>query len=122
MKIITQVLDSMSGKSAAGVRAHLAQASSNGWNTVAEADTNSDGFIENWDGWQLQGGLYRIVFDCDRYFAELGAVSAYPEVVVIFRILDESPAFQVQVTLAPYSYCTYFGTLNDRPGESCPNE
>lgn len=78
--------------------------------TVAEADSNSDGLIEDWDSWRLERGMYRIVFDSDGYFAGLGQSAAYPEVTVLFRVQDESRAFQVQVMLAPYSYSTYFGT------------
>jgi 5-hydroxyisourate hydrolase len=116
MKIVTQVLDSTYGKSAVGVRARLSRANGPGWTTVAEAETNIDGCIEDWDSWHLERGLYRIVFDSDSYFAGLGGTAAYPEVVVIFRMQDESRAFQVQVTLAPYSYSTYFGTLESQPG------
>lgn len=118
MRIIAQVLDGTYGKSAVGVRACLARANGNGWTTVAEAETNRDGCIEDWDSWYLDRGLYRIVFDSDSYFAGLGVTSAYPEVAVIFRMQNESIAFQVQVTLAPYSYSTYFGTLDGQAGQS----
>jgi 5-hydroxyisourate hydrolase len=116
MKIVTQVLDSTYGKSAVGVRACLSRATGDGWTTVAEAETSRDGCIEDWDSWHLDRGLYRIVFDSDSYFAGLGTASAYPEVVVIFRMEDESHAFQVQVTLSPYSYSTYFGKLDGHTG------
>lgn len=122
MKIITQVLDGTCGKSAAGVRAHLARASGTGWETVAEAETNSDGCIEDWYSWRLKRGLYRIVFDCDSYFAALGGIAAYPEVIVVFRMLEESLAFRVRVTLAPYSYSTYFGTFDGPLDELAPGE
>src|SRR6266436_8928039 len=114
MRIVTQVLDGTYGKSAVGVHACLSRASDegDGWATVAEAETNLDGCIADWEGCQLERGLYRIVFDSDGYFAGLGCSAAYPEVMVIFRTRDESHAFQVQVTLAPYSYSTYFGTLD----------
>jgi 5-hydroxyisourate hydrolase len=114
MRIVTQVLDSTYGKSAVGVHACLSRASDegDGWATVAEAETNLDGCIADWEGCQLERGLYRIVFDSDGYFAGLGGSAAYPEVMVIFRMWDESHAFQVQVTLSPYSYSTYFGTLD----------
>lgn len=113
MRIVTQVLDSTYGESANGVRARLARATGDGWTTVAEAETNGDGCIEGWDTWRLERGLYRIVFDSDNYFAGIGTASAYPEVIVVFRMEDESHAFHVQVTLAPYSYSTYFGKLDD---------
>ena len=112
MKVIAQVLDGTFGKAAVGVRATLSCASGTGWRTVAESETNSDGCIEEWDSWQLERGLYRVVFDSDSYFARLGAATAYPEVVIIFRMENESYAFHVQVTLSAYSYSTYFGTTN----------
>jgi 5-hydroxyisourate hydrolase len=112
MKIVAQVLDSTYGKSAAGVHARLFRADGTRWTMVAEADTNRDGCIEDWHSWRLDRGLYRIVFDSDSYFAGLGTTPAYPEIVVMFRMQDESYAFQVQVTLAPCSYSAYFGTLD----------
>jgi 5-hydroxyisourate hydrolase len=120
MRIVTQVRDSTYGQSAVGVHARLSRANGaranggpDGWTTVAEAQTNADGCIADWEGWHLERGLYRIVFDCDSYFAGLGGSAVYPEVMVIFRMRDESHAFQVQVTLAPYSYSTYFGTVEN---------
>lgn len=115
MKIATQVLDSTYGKPAVGVRARLSRGTGDGWTAVAETDTDIDGRIEDWDSWRLERGLYRIVFDSDSYFADLGGIAAYPEVVLIFRVQDESNVLQVQVTLAPYSYSTYFCTLENRP-------
>jgi 5-hydroxyisourate hydrolase len=116
MKIIAQVLDGTYGKCAVGVRACLACAAGDSWVTVSEAETSSEGRIDDWDSSYLQRGLYRIVFDSDSYFAGLGATTAYPEVAVTFRLQSASSAFQVQVTLAPYSYSTYFGIAEGRDG------
>jgi 5-hydroxyisourate hydrolase len=119
MKISTQVLDCTYGQSAVGVHARLERSSGAGWTTVAEAVTNGGGYIEDWKGgWHFERGLYRIVFDSDSYFAGLGASAAYPEVVVIFRMPDTSRTFQVRVMLSPYSYSTFFGTLDTQAGES----
>lgn len=117
MRIVTQVLDGTYGKPAAGVQARLSRASGDDWTMVARAETNSGGLIEDWDSWRLERGLYRITFDCDSYFAWLGGTAAYPEVMVTFRVLDES-LVQVQLTLAPYSYSTYFGTLDNEASSS----
>jgi len=114
MRITTHVLDSTYGQSAVGVHACLERASGNGWITISAAETNSEGCIEDWDGCHLERGLYRIAFDSDSYFATLGAISAYPEVVVIFRMPNASHNFQVQVALSPYSYSTYFGTTESQ--------
>jgi 5-hydroxyisourate hydrolase len=113
MRIVAQVLDSTYGGSAVGVRARLSRATDDGWTAVAEAETSGDGRIEDWDTRRMERGVYRIVFDSDNYFAGIGTMSAYPEVIVVFRMEHESHAFHVQVTLAPYSYSTYFGKLND---------
>jgi 5-hydroxyisourate hydrolase len=116
MRIVAQALDGTYGKSAAGVRAHLAKASGGRWVTVAEAVTGSNGSIEDWDTWRLENGLYRILFDSDSYFAGLGTIAAYPEVAVMFRLRDSADSFHVQLTLCPYSYSTYFGSMDDQPG------
>lgn|ERR1700733_10639402 len=112
MKILAQVLDGAHGKLAEGVHARMSRASDDGWVTVADAVTDGEGRIKSWDDWHLDRGLYRIVFDSDSYFAWLGMAVAYPEVIVIFRTQSENHAFHVQVTLAPYSYATYFGHID----------
>ena len=101
MRIATQVLDGTFGRSAVGVRARLERSGDNGWAVVCATETNGDGCIENWDSWHPERGLYRIVFDSDNYFSSLGSNTAYPEVVVIFRMPSNNSYFQVQVTLLP---------------------
>jgi 5-hydroxyisourate hydrolase len=119
MKIVTQVLDSVYGRAATGVHARLERSSGDDWSVVAEAETNREGCIEDWNSSEhTERGLYRIVFDSDSYFASLGANSAYPEVVVIFRMPDESYALQVQVTLSPYAYTTYCGAMGNQADNS----
>jgi 5-hydroxyisourate hydrolase len=115
MRIFVQALDGMYGKPAVGVAARLARAEANDWTTVAEAETNKDGYIEDWDVGHFGRGVYRTVIDSDGYFARLGVTVAYPEVAVVFRMEPEIYAIQLQVTLSPYSYSTYFGTLDYRP-------
>jgi 5-hydroxyisourate hydrolase len=97
----------------------LERSSGAGWMAVAEAVTNNEGYIEDWkEGRHLERGLYRIVFDSDSYFAGLGASTAYPEVVVIFRMPDEPRTFQVRVMISPYSYSVFFGNLDTEAGKS----
>jgi 5-hydroxyisourate hydrolase len=118
MRIAAQVVDSTYGQCAAGVRARLERVSDDEWIKVADAETGGDGRIEDWDSWRLERGVYRIVFDSDSYFAGFGASTAYPEVVVIFRMRSDSENCQVQVALSPYSYSTYFGTIDGHPAHS----
>lgn len=117
MAIVARVLDGTFGKPAVGVRAVLERASRISRETVAEAETNSDGQITDWPGWNPERGLYRLIIDSDSYYASLGVSSAYPEVTIIFRMQSIPAKFQVVVTLSPYSYSTYFGTIEDQPAE-----
>jgi 5-hydroxyisourate hydrolase len=113
--ISVQVLDGAYGHSAAGVRARLDRSSGKDWSTVADAQTSSDGRVEDLASWPLGRGLYRVVLDSDGYFAGLGVGTAYPEVIVVFRLRDESDSCQIKVTLSPHSYSAYLGAMD---GES----
>lgn len=112
MQVIAQVHDSSYGKPAVGVRARLARIIDDDWVTVAHADTDSSGRIIDWNGQHLERGLYQIVVDTDAYFAGLGVEAGYPEVIVIFRMRNESHEFHVNLTLAPHSYTAYCGTVD----------
>jgi 5-hydroxyisourate hydrolase len=116
--ISVQVLDGTYGQSAVGVRARLERFAGNGWSAVADAETSGAGRIEDPAIGRLQRGLYRIILDSDGYFAGLGAATAYPEVVVVFRMRDESDSCQVKVTLSPHSYSAYLGALDGEPSGS----
>jgi 5-hydroxyisourate hydrolase len=118
VRLLTQVVDGAYGKSAAGVRVSLSCATGNSWATVAQAETDGDGCVREWHSRQLERGVYKIIFDSDRYFAELGVASAYPEIVVMFRTEEESNMLRVHVTLSSYSYSTYFGIAESNSGES----
>jgi 5-hydroxyisourate hydrolase len=109
MRIAARVVDTTYGRSAAGVRARLERACRGGWTTLADAETDAGGCIEEWNGSRVERGLYRVVFGSDRYFAGLGEGTAYPEVAVMFRTRSESGGCQLQVALSPYSYSTYVG-------------
>ncbi|MDF5757185.1 hydroxyisourate hydrolase [Spongiactinospora sp. TRM90649] len=110
MSITAQALDSVYGRTAAGLRARLESVVDGVWHTVAAAETDSEGYIMEWHAARLDRGLYRIVFDSDHYFVGLGMNAAYPEITVMFRILDSVDSYQIQVTMSPYSYSTFFGS------------
>ena len=108
MSVTAQTLDGVYGRSAAGVRARLERDRGSGWQDLADAETDSDGRISEWRDWKLERGLYRIVFDSDYYFVGLGLSAAYPEIIVTFRMNDETDAYQIRVMISPYSYSTHF--------------
>ncbi|MEU9889962.1 hydroxyisourate hydrolase [Sphaerisporangium sp. NPDC051011] len=108
MSVTAQALDGVYGRSAAGVRARLEQDCLGRWQDLADAETDSEGCISEWRDKKLERGLYRIVFDSDYYFVGLGLTAAYPEIIVTFRMRDETDAYLIQVMLSPYSYSTHF--------------
>ncbi|GII78791.1 5-hydroxyisourate hydrolase [Sphaerisporangium rufum] len=101
-------MDGLYGRSAAGVRARLERDGLGGWQDLADAETDSEGRISDWSDKRFERGLYRIRFDSDYYFVGLGLTAAYPEIIVTFRMHDETDAYQIQVMLSPYSYSTHF--------------
>jgi 5-hydroxyisourate hydrolase len=115
MKMVTQILDSVYGKSAAGVRVRLARATHDGWTTISDARTNTDGCIDELSAIPLVRGVYRMAFETGNYFAGLGEVSAFSEIAVVFRVADEPPAAEILLTLSPYSYSVYFDGSNGTP-------
>jgi 5-hydroxyisourate hydrolase len=110
MRITARAVDCVYGRSATDVPARLEKAENGDWLTLAEAKTDSDGCITKWGEDKLEPGLYRIVFDSDRYFVSLGLSAIYPEIIAIFRVRNEIDSHQIQVLLSPYSYSTYFGS------------
>ncbi|GII02166.1 hydroxyisourate hydrolase [Planobispora takensis] len=111
MGIAVQALDGVYGRPAAGVHVRIEHAGSGQWLTEVKSETDPEGRVREWRGRALERGLYRMTFESDRYFAGLGLIAAYPEIVVMFRIQDGAEAYQIQVLLSTYSYSVYFGSL-----------
>jgi 5-hydroxyisourate hydrolase len=114
MGIAVQTLDSVYGRSAAGVKARLERANHSGWQVQAEAETDGEGCVGAWRGLAFTRGLYRIDFDSDRYFVSLGISAAYPEISVKFRMQDDGDPHDIQakivLLLSPFAYSTYIGS------------
>ncbi|NRQ35158.1 hydroxyisourate hydrolase [Nonomuraea sp. NN258] len=109
MGINVQALDSIHGRSVAGMRVGL-EVRDQSWSIVAKAKTDRRGSVREWDAHRLPRGLYRVVFDSDHYFAGLGLTAAYPEINVLFRICDEGDSYRIHVLISPYSYSIFCGS------------
>ena len=57
----------------------------------------------------MPAGRYRFVFDTAAYFAATGQVGFYPEVVVVFDVVDDGH-YHVPLLLSPFAYSTYRGS------------
>jgi 5-hydroxyisourate hydrolase len=101
----THVLDTGSGRPAAGVTVTL---ESSAGETLAHARTDPDGRVGSL-GDQLASGDYRIRFDTGAWFADAGVEAFYPEVTVTFTIAADEH-FHVPLLLSRYGYSTYRGS------------
>jgi 5-hydroxyisourate hydrolase len=114
--LTTHVLDTLSGKPAAGVRVTFAVQDGEGWRVVKTLMTNADGRTNEplLTAETMAVGRYRIVFEVGEYYARLGVPLANPafldRVPVEFAIADVKAHYHVPLLVTPWSYATYRGS------------
>lgn len=108
MSLSLSALDSVHGRSAAGLRVSLAVRVAEDWVVLAERATGASGRIDDWGGHGESQGLYRMVCDVDRYYSGLGMVPTCPEVVATFRVLGEQARCQVVLHFSPHHHLVAF--------------
>jgi 5-hydroxyisourate hydrolase len=111
MGIAVQAQDAVYGRGAADLHVRLDHDDDGQWVLEAETRTDQDGSVSEWADRPLDRGLYRIVFATDPYFVGLGLGAAYPEIVVTFRMVDETAVNNIVVLLSPHFSSVYFGSL-----------
>jgi 5-hydroxyisourate hydrolase len=105
MSVSTHVLDSVTGRPAAGIAVRLFADAA----LLAEGVTDGDGrcrLTEDATGL----GTHRLVFATGPWFAEQGRDAFYPEVVLTFAVLEPADSHHVPLLLAPFGYSTYRGS------------
>lgn len=105
-QLSTHVLDTVTGRPAAGVAVTLADAAGT---TLASAATDGDGRIAGLSTGELSG-VYRLTFDTGAYFASIGVSGFYPEVIIAVEITEPAGRYHVPLLVSPYAYCTYRGS------------
>jgi 5-hydroxyisourate hydrolase len=112
MSVTTHVLDVSEGRPAAGVRVALDLRHGDGWRRLGQGVTDEDGRLANLlpAERRLEAGAYRLVFDTGAWFAGRRVEGFYPEVSVVFQVLDATQAFHVPLLLSPFGYSTYRGS------------
>jgi 5-hydroxyisourate hydrolase len=105
----THVLDSATGKPAAGMSVRLEVAESAGWRVLGTGITDSDGRLKSWGEQAVEPGRYRLTFATEAWFAERDRDCFYPEVIIAFTVVDDGH-YHVPLLLAPYAYSTYRGS------------
>ncbi len=114
-RLTTHVLDTASGRPAAGIRIDLYRLSADSRDLLAEAVTNADGRTDApmLEGTAFRAGAYELVFHCAPYFAERGTDLPSPpflsDVPIRFGIAEDTH-YHVPLLLSPYGYSTYRGS------------
>ena len=103
----THILDTSTGKPAAGVPVELRR----GGEVLGGGTTDADGRAKDLQpkATKLDAGVYSLRFDVAAYFAATGRASFYPEVVVTFELRGEEH-YHVPLLLSPFGYSTYRGS------------
>src|SRR5450432_2282612 len=111
--LTTHVLDTSSGKPAAGMRVTLRRADAPA--VLAEATTNADGRLDKplLEGSGLAPGNYEIFFYVGDYFRKSGAVLADPaflDVVPVRFTVAAGGVYHLPLLISTYGYSTYRGS------------
>jgi 5-hydroxyisourate hydrolase len=114
-RLTTHVLDTASGKPAAGVKVELFRVGSDSA-PISVATTNADGRVDRplLEGADFTPGMYELRFHAGDYLRKTGvrvAEPAFLEVVPIrFGIATPADHYHVPLLLSPYGYSTYRGS------------
>lgn len=118
--VSTHVLNTSNGLPAANIRVVFeAQSESNRsvWECLGEARTNSDGRIGSFPPIRTSAATanYRLVFDAEEYFAQLGVAPAFfPHITIQWQVSQQHDharaKLHVPLLLSPFGYSTYRGS------------
>lgn len=111
--ITTHVLDTSRGQPANHVVVKLEiESAARSWKQIARGATDADGRAGNLlpDGFALQAGVYRLIFDTGSYFAAQQVQAFYREVVIVFIVSDPDQHYHVPLLLNPFGFTTYRGS------------
>jgi len=115
-KLTTHVLDTASGKPAAGMKIELSVLEGSDWKILKELRTNADGRTDAplLEGVALGKGRYRLMFDVSAYYSAIGMNLADPpfleRVPLRFGVADAEAHYHVPLLCSPWAYSTYRGS------------
>ena len=115
-RLTTHVLDTATGRPAAGVRITVYRIVGERYALVRDAVTNRDGRCDEplLEGAAFAPGRYRLLFAMGEYFAGQGVALPDPpfvdEVALDFGLADASSHYHVPLLVSPWSYSTYRGS------------
>ena len=115
-RLTTHVLDTASGRPAAGLTITLYRIDGNDRAEIACAVTNADGRCDAplLAGEAMAVGVYELIFEAGGYLKSSGAMLSEPsfldEIPIRFGIADAGAHYHVPLLLSPYGYSTYRGS------------
>lgn len=109
--ITTHVLDTSTGRPAAGVPIVLEKDETQGWRKLGSGETDADGRLKTLlpQGHLLTPGMYRLTFDTRTYFSTSARSTFFPSVTITFQV-SASEHHHVPLLLSPFGYSTYRGS------------
>jgi 5-hydroxyisourate hydrolase len=106
--ISTTVFDCSNGRPAAGLRVHLDRMDLDRWSVAAVGTTGADGQVAELSGLRcVDHGVYRITYQTDAYFAELGLAAFHPEITLTFMVAGVDERYDLTLLISPHMYLTY---------------
>ena len=114
-RITTHVLDTATGRPAAGLRVRLDRVDGGKTEAITAAATDAEVRVREWsrepaDRPITAPGHYRLVFETGEWFRDSGRRTLYPQVVIHVELTDAEPHYHIPLLLAPFGYSTYRGT------------
>lgn len=104
--VSTHVLDTVTGRPAAGAAVTLERLEDDIPETLASTSTDDDGRVADLlGGTRLRTGIYRLTFNTAAYGNQF-----YPEVSIVFRVADADEHHHIPLLLSAYGYSTYRGS------------
>lgn len=99
----THVLDTAAGEPVSGMPVHLSAWGEEGWERLADYETDDDGRIVGFG--DLSSGRFRLGFETRDYGSGF-----FPFVHVVFELDEGRSHYHVPLLLSPYGYTTYRGS------------
>lgn len=114
-RLSTHVLDTASGRPAAGMRIELHRLERGEKVAITDRVTNADGRSDTplLSGEAMSKGRYRLLFHVGDYFAARGNADAkrFLDVVPVLFVIDDPDAnYHVPLLCSPWAYSTYRGS------------
>ncbi len=115
-RLTTHVLDTATGRPAAGIRVELHRIDGDARQPVSEAVTNDDGRCDGpiLEGNAFTAGVYELTFHAGAYFDALGLDLPEPkfldQVPIRFGVSDADRHYHVPLLISPFGCSTYRGS------------